>query len=222
MRIAIMVILGVASASVMRGSVLVGGPPNANNCVPFSCPALFGVTQYEQLYAAGDFPGRMTITALTFFNTQFPEGSLSAGIFTLSLSTVGDPVGAFTRMVTLGPDATVIFSGTLGSVPFGGSVTLGGDTNFEYDPANGSLLLSVQITGGSLGGVALDSRNDAVGIFSRASDGVASGNIGFGLVTQFETAPEPSGISLGLFGMGALALLALRRRRSLRSGAYHG
>src|SRR5215467_16281418 len=101
MRLAIMVVLGAASASLMKGSLLVGGPPDANNCVPFSCPALFGVTQYEQLYSASSFPGPITITALTFFNTQFPGDSLSAGIFTLRLSTIGAHVEAFTSMVSL-------------------------------------------------------------------------------------------------------------------------
>src|SRR5262249_48346431 len=115
-------------------------------------------------------------------------------------------------IITIGADDTQIFSGTLVSVPFGGSVTLGGGS-FAYDPANGSLLLTVQVSGGSPGGVHLDSRNDALGIFSRSTNGTNLGTIGFGLVTQFETAPDPPGIFLGLAGISTLAALTRRRRR---------
>jgi hypothetical protein len=73
-----------------------------------------------------------------------------------------------------------------------------GGGSFEYDPANGSLLLDIQVSGGdSSPSQFLDARSgDAAGIFSRATNGATGGLIGWGLVTRFDTAPVPEPSSL--------------------------
>ncbi len=156
------------------------------------------MTDYQQLYAPGDFTGPITITGVTFFNTFDISGSLAGGTFTASLSTVSADVGSFTNLISEGSDNTQNFSGTLTQV--GDSLTLGGSGSFNYNPANGSLLLNIDISGDTDGFEPLDARNgDAGGLFSRAFNGIGVENISWGLVTQFDTTssvPEPSSVLL--------------------------
>jgi hypothetical protein len=92
-------------------------------------------------------------------------------------------------------------------------MTLGGGS-FDYNPANGSLLLDIQISGGSINNQFLDARGgDATGIFSRATNGTNGGTVGFGLVTRFDTAPVPEPSSLLLFSTVLVgAAIAIKRK----------
>jgi hypothetical protein len=187
--------------STARADVLVGSPGVNGNCFPFGCPSVPGAafTQYEQLYSSTDFSSPITISGLTFFQTLVPGGTPSAGTFTLSLSTVSASLATFTSPIAQGADNAQIFSGTLPGVS-GGEMTMGGGS-FSYNPAAGNLLLDVIISGGSDNGFFLDARSgDAVGIFSRAMNNpAATGNVGWGLVTRFDSVaatPEPTSILL--------------------------
>lgn len=210
MRLSVLAILGILGASVASADIIVGSP-TSNNCIPFSCPNTFGITQYQQLYSATAFSGPVTITGLTFFNTVINNGNttLAGGTFTLSLSTVGNAVGTFNSLIAEGGDATQIYSGPLGSVAFGDSFTLGGGS-FGYNPGGGNLLLTVLIAGGSNSPGLVFPDADRTTLFSRAWD--TGGETNYGLVTRFNTAvPEPS--SVILFGSALMGSAFLLRKR---------
>lgn len=221
----------------VSADVVVGLPPDAadGNCVPFGCGDLLsggGITgtRYQQVYSATDFSGTIDITGLTFFLTQFiptdpSSGFLNGGTYTVSLSTTSQPVNGLNLAdfdANVGADDTVIFSGALPAfVAFGGSFTLGGTGDFSYNPAQGNLLMDIQIVGLSApttGETFLDARNGtAGGVFSRA-DNLATGFDDTGLVTEFDTTttssvPEPSSIVLLIVALGSWA--AVRRVKSL-------
>ncbi len=71
-------LLVVAAAAVMamatpsKADVIVGQPADsgAGNCIPFGCTIAW-TSEYQQIYAASQFSGPITITNLEFFNTQF-------------------------------------------------------------------------------------------------------------------------------------------------------
>lgn len=198
----------------MLGSVLVGAPGTDGNSFPFG--GTYSAPDYQQLYSSTDFAGPLTVTGTTFFNTIDPGGTLNGGTYTVSLSTVSYNLSTFTTISAQGADAVTIFSGSLPSLVAGGSFTLGGDGSFYYDPSEGNLLLTIVASGTTSGEAWLDARNgDAGGIFSRAMS-AGSENIGWGLVTQFETGsaaiPEPATCTLAAAGLLCLALL--RRRRA--------
>ena len=210
------------TTAVASAGVVVGAPPDPDGgtCLPFACPSLFGVTECQQLYAASDFPGSLSVTGLTFFLASSISGSsLSNGTFSLALSTVTASVSTFSSLIAVGSDNTQLFSGALPtSEPLGASFTLGGG-NFSYNPANGNLLLDVLISGATTAGeVFLDERHTTT-VFSRATNGSGTGPTSVGLLTQFETGPEPPSSvpeipepsSLPLVIAGALGLLGFGR-----------
>jgi hypothetical protein len=214
MRLAALAIFGVLSISMAKADVMVG-VADSGNCIPLSCPGTYDVTQYQQLYAASDFTGPITITGLTFFDTLFNGGTLSAGTFTLSLSTVSTTLAGFNSIISVGADNTQIYSGTLGTLPFGGSITLGGGS-FNYNPADGSLLLNILLSGGSTqNNQYLDATSGDSTLFSRETNGDNNGTTGFGLVTRFDTSnspvPEPASVLL-LSTVLAGAGLAVKRK----------
>jgi hypothetical protein len=208
----IVAILALAS-SAQAAPVLIGWPGTGSNCFPFGCSGSPG-TRYQQVYAASDFSGIITITGVTFFDSFYP-GTFNEADYTLSLSTTSKAVNGLDTVMgnNVGGDNTLIFSGHLsGTVP--ASFTLSGGV-FTYNPFSGNLLVDIMLTNHVGGGSAyLDARNgDAGGLFSRMQDfGSAFEN--WGLVTQFETAARVPdvGSSLLLLGMGLAGLRAFRKR----------
>ena len=79
-----------AMATPSKADVIVGLPPDsgAGNCIPFGCTIAW-TPEYQQIYAASQFSGPITITNLEFFDTQIPNtgASPNTGTFTISLST---------------------------------------------------------------------------------------------------------------------------------------
>jgi hypothetical protein len=94
--------------------VVIGNPPNSNNCWPFGCGSFEWEAEYQQVYASSDFPGPMTITGLDFYYTQFNYNATpSVGIYTISLSTtlVGIDTISSTFSGNIGGDNTVVYHG---------------------------------------------------------------------------------------------------------------
>jgi hypothetical protein len=228
-----------AAADTIVGSppnvVVVGSPPDngTGNCIPFGC-AFNG--EFQQVYTSDLFTGPLTITWLDFFNTQFDNGAtgMNTGTFTISLSTTTanwnslDPNPAN----NIGPDSTVVFSGSLAQPwAMGQTLFIPFSAPFTYTPAAGSnLLLDIVATGTDdpQGLIYFDTNGSNNGkfngnnVFGRLVIGTLMAgttnelDAGYGLETGFGTGgliPEPGPMSLMGGGLAAMAIARVRRRR---------
>ena len=89
---AVLAVMAMATPS--KADVIVGEPADigTGNCIPFGCT--LSTPTYQQIYAASDFSGPITITNLEFYDTQGlnPGASPNTGTYTISLSTTSTPV----------------------------------------------------------------------------------------------------------------------------------
>jgi hypothetical protein len=213
--------------------VLIGSAtPGVANQYPFGTNA---VSTYQQVYSASLFSGPMTITAIDFFNTAFPAGSVNPATYTISLSTTSAAVNGLApgaASSNIGANNTVFFSGTLGGAinTTTHELTITGGS-FNYNPATGNLLMNISITNATAasGTVYLDSENGTFGTeSSRSFNTDPTGSSGtensWGLVTEFESGvtaavPEPSSLTLFaiVFAVVGVCAYALRRRKSAGS-----
>jgi len=194
--------------------IIIGNPPNSNNCIPFSCRSIDN-GNYEQIYNSPDFSGSINIGSISFYDTLFNNGP-NQGVanlnFQLYLATTAQSV----------PDGTIPNNAVL----FGNYSLNGGLFAFDsvlsftgvpylYDPTQGNLELILKTSGGSNpnSGVftQFDFDSGKTGVFSRWC-GVCGNGQGFGLVTGFETAvPEPG--TLLMMGTGVVGVVGAIRRR---------
>jgi hypothetical protein len=171
------------------------------------------------MYAASEFSGPISITSITFYNTEDVPGNIQEGTYTFRLST--SPLTVATMDFTdfaanVGADEALFAVADLSGSAFPSFSILGGP--FVYDPADGDLLLDITVTYGvESPAVFLDSRSGtAGGAFSRYHNyGAAFAD--WGLVTGFNEAggaiPEPS--TLLLIPTAMVGLAFLRRRAAL-------
>jgi hypothetical protein len=233
MRITKILVVGLLAfvplSSTVRAGTLTYGSVSANevNAFPFSggYQTGFGATEYQQVYNGSQFgPGVFAINSLTFFNGFFAS-TLSDGTYTVSVSTTSAAInGLSTNMASnIGADNETIFSGTLPStLAAGAPLTFTLATPFDYNPANGNLLVDMQISGVTNDSVAgfYSQSGDFGNLSSRMVNGSAAPGTSYGLVTQFTftgaAVPEPSTLALAtialVFGGGYV-----RHRR--RTGA---
>ena len=214
-----------AMATPSKADVIVGQPADsgAGNCIPFGCTIAW-TPEYQQIYAASQFSGPITITNLEFFNTQFQNtgASPNTGTFTISLSTTSAAVNGLdpTLAHNIGPDNTVVFEGSLPSLS-GGVMSLILSTPFTYDPTQGNLLMDVFSADAAqpFADFFFDTNSDSNGVFSRAWPGTQDPNDG--LVTGFSTGavPEPSTWAMMLAGFAGLGFLGYRRTVKARLAA---
>ena len=212
-----------ASTLAAQADVLVGTPvtPGIGNCIPFGC-----FRNYQQVYSSSLFSGPISITGLTFFNTQvLNSATIDPAIYTITLSSGGATVGSLSTTFAnnVGANAETFFSGFL-SGPAAPSFTISGNA-FDYDPSSGDLLVQIfKNTGSAITGSDLfnDSNNNFLG-FQRVfnSDGSLTGTVdtNVGLITQFDTSPVstvplPAALPLFATGLGALGLLGWRRKKA--------
>lgn len=206
--------------------IVIGAPADlANgNCYPFGCDVSDWGPEYQQVYAASDFSGPITITDLAFYNTQDPGGEPDTGTFTISLSTTSaavDGLNLSDLAANIGPDNTQVYSGSLPALS-GGVLQIDLSTPFTYNPENGNLLINIYSTDASTSSTPLylDARNGtATGQFSRAYSGDPDGifSADYGLVTGFSTGsgviPEPSTWAMMLIGFAGLGFAGYRASR---------
>jgi hypothetical protein len=200
-------------------ALVIGGPgdPGNGNCFPFGCSDW--APDYQQVYNSSDFPGTISISEVSFYNNNLPGGALNGGTYSISLSTTSKAVNGLdltTLSNNLGPDNTLVFSGSLPSI-VGGELDIFLSTTFNYNPGLGNLLLSVNSPAPSGGSIFLDERGGtAGGLFSRAmTPGCCGGFDDFGLVTGFNAAVPGPIVGAGLPGLiaGCVGLLGWWRRR---------
>ena len=205
-----------SAGAAQAATVVVGGPgeSDAGDCAPFGC-----AKRYQQAYDSSLFAGEITITGITFYNTERPPGSLAAGDYIVRFSTGGGQVGALSN--TFASNLGVVhdfFAGQL-SGSASPSFTITGSAFTSNPLTDGDLLLDVTSNAPADFSVYLDRRSGFAG-FQRLisfSSGATTGSrtSNYGLVTGFvveEAIPEPSTWALMILGFGA-AGAALRRRR---------
>ncbi|MBI5086865.1 MAG: PEP-CTERM sorting domain-containing protein [Acidobacteria bacterium] len=190
-----------------QAALIIGLPENGSNYFPFGSS---NGTRYQQVYAASEFPGPMTITGLTFYADS---GTVASGTYTVHLSTTAAAVDALssTFALNVGADDALfaVFNGGGSASP---SFTIIG-TPFFYDPGNGNLLMDIFVANSGSGAPIHARNNNATGQFSRMHN-FGSGFEHYGLVTGFESEiiiPEPS--TWAMLAGGLLALLGARRKR---------
>ncbi len=230
------------AASLQADTVVLGNPPmvGTGNCDPFGCPNFLGLDTYQQVYLSAAFPGSIAISGLTFYEGQVVDAPLPAGgTYTLSFSYTSFNPGDLNLVNpgnNIGPGSQTFFAGALPPItpvgPGGAYLVIDG-TPFVYNPADGNLLLTVTVTGGTDAVPTLFLNEAACGPKTACPPGstvvssnayfaevnsapVSGGNDVGGLVTGFTytplTVPEPASLLLVLAGIGLCAAGRARRR----------
>jgi len=210
---------GMLSTSAWGDSITIGLPKTSINIVPFGrLPTTNACTRYQQAYAAADFTGSnsISISSINFLGGN--GGNFAPGTYNLYFSTITAGIDTLSNTSfdsNLGGDNALFISEYLsGASPT--NLTFSG-TPFLYNPAAGNLLLDMIISqdgpqpSGRIAGYELN--GNAPGVFSRY-DNFAHGNIGLGLVTEFDfvTVPEPSATNLVALALVIGTLLRFQRR----------
>jgi len=210
----------VSAPSLFGGSITLG-VDNGANSYPFGGPSGPPGTEYQEAYSSSLFSGPISITGIDFFLQPGYSGggNLYAGTYQLSLSTITANINSLSDTnfsSNLGPDNTIFDTVALSGAPPSTLTFTGGP--FNYNPANGNLLLDIQISNtvpglAGYGGAGYEdgAGTGPAGIIRYHNFG--GGTTGFGLVTEFDsTVPEPG--TLSLLGCGLVGLLVQRLRRS--------
>jgi hypothetical protein len=196
---------------------IIGTAENGSgNCYPFGCPSTDYGGEYQQVYASSAFSGVTDISSITFYNTQQNSGSyaLDSGTFSIYLSTTTAPVnGLSTNLASnIGSNETLVYSGALPADTksgFGGQFNFLLSHDFNYNPAQGNLLMTVASTNGNGSNIYLDF-DESGSVTSRAYAGAFPFADPDGLVTGFDDVtpvPLPASAWLLLSALGALAFL---------------
>lgn len=244
--------LASAGSGLRAASLILGDPPmqGTGNCDPFGCPGFIGLGTYQQVYLSQAFPGTISISGLTFFESQVLTngGVPSGGTYTLTFSYTTAAPGDLSLAspgANIGPGSEEFFTGTLPPLtPIRtGNILVITGTPFVYDPADGNLLITVSITGATNSGPALFLNEDQCGpktfcppgtsvVSSNAYFGmqngqpVSGGNDIGGLVTGFDyvslAVPEPVSWLMVLGGIGLIGFEKRRRNRGISRQSQRG
>ena len=221
-------VLSVVSALSARAQIIGAPvPENSGNQFPFGSPVGGNPgTRYQQVYDRNAVTAG-PITGVRFFRTSATNGTgdLADARFLFSLSSTTRAVNNLnTRNFdrNLGADNTLVLDLTTKgiNVAFGSAMTFNFTQAFDYNPADGNLLLDIQLSNiAKRGDVFFDGRFDDFGTTSSRAHNFGAGFESIGLVTEFlhetsTTVPEPSTYALMATGLAAIAFV--RRRVSVR------
>ncbi len=203
-----------ALAMPAMADIILGNPPNSNNCIPFSCRSIDN-GNYEQIYNSTAFNGSINIGSISFYDTLFDNGP-NQGVANLNFSLYLATTAQLVPDGTIPNDAVLFGNYSLdgGLFAFNSVLSFSG-APYLYDPNQGNLELILETSGGSDPNSGVFTAFDATngGPFSRWCGGCGNGQ-GYGLVTGFETAvPEPG--TLLMMGSGLVGVVGVIRRRLL-------
>ena len=213
------ILAAACTLTLSAGSITVG-TDNSGNSFPFGYSVTGPGTQYQEAYSDSLFSDPITITSIDFFlqpNSLNIVNTFYTGTFTLSLSVIPGDVNTLSDTdldSNLGSDNTLFTTVDLSGVA-PDELTFTG-TPFLYNPADGNLLLNIDISNITGNGTAVfqDVGPDGPSTIARYQN-FGTGTTGYGLVTEFDfetAAPEPGTVGLLTAGLGTLALFAIRRR----------
>ncbi len=217
---------GVATAS--ANSITVGtATPNYGNCYPFLCNDSGTSTgqsiDYQQAYASSAFGvNPYTIGAITFsFAKQFGGSSdVLSGNYDIYLGYTSRAVNGLSTNLASNVSFLTLFASFSGGQNTSPTLTIRG-TPFDYNPSLGNLLLEVvavnqaNVANGNGNGYMLADTSGSVTSRAYCITNVGCFADSVGLVTKFNSVPEP--MTLGLFGTGLIGLAAVRRRRKAKA-----
>ncbi len=187
--------------------------PGSNNCFPFSCAPM----NYQQVYSASGFSGPVEIFGISFKSAQDGFGrALDSTPLVLTIDVSTTAIGPWTITgdfaANRGADNKVVFSGTTMVSSSGGNVfdiTIPFASSFRYDPAQGNLLVGMNVTQGLWNAPFEANYNTQMGRNWAGNPGTA-----YGLSTQFTTTPIPEPETWAMMAGGLLLLGAVARKRA--------
>lgn len=205
-----------AAAAVSPAQALVIGSADTSNSYPFGSSG--GGYYYQQVYSAASFSAPTSINQITFYNSLSPSTTTPlADTFTFYLSTTSAAVPTFDTGAFTYPDAsfTQVFSGKASLV--NGRLDFNLSTAFNYNPAQGNLVLTIKdFDIGSGGNLFLDADKNVGTTNMRIS--AFPYDFNQGLVTGFNdkvaAVPEPASWAMMIGGFGFAGAM-LRRRRTM-------
>ena len=199
--------------------------------------ALPGTMRYQQMYNATQFATGGFITEIRFRPDAISNGAFSSTLpsvrIDLSTTSAAETTLSTTFASNVGANNVTVFGGLTGGAlalssaftgPAGGpkafDIVITLTTPFFYNPAFGNLLMDVRNFGGGITDNfdAVRTSGDGVSIVatSQRESGVNSTTADFtdslGLVTAFTVVPTPEPSIFAMQTLGAVSLLARRRR----------
>jgi hypothetical protein len=177
---------GVVAATLVPGrlyaDILVGGPGDNGDCIPFGCS---DASVYQQIFDSGNFSGPITIAGLGFQVYDVPGASNPDTIFPatyhISFSIVSRPVNGLVTPLENNIDPLTVQDFFIGSIadPVSGQfgVVTTQPNYYNYDPSQGNLLMQIETSADfndpTLTMFALVNSSSG-GLFSSASDNLSA------------------------------------------------